>query len=180
MCITSTVQWHFIPDIVESERVHFLPGDGPRMTHGMFEQRSADIIMHRASEGWYLKHTSCSNMREISMDMMMMMRMMMVTVPSREKGLTLGAQSVCAVLGGLAVPLAHLASVSRRRRVASPTPLPLTLAAAHGPFAPLVPASVNCITGYVDKDMEEYVSCRPLTHSNLLFISGNDISTSQS
>lgn len=68
-------------------------------------------------------------------------------VPGREKGLTLGAQSICAVLSGLAVPFARLASVSRRRRVASPTALPLTLAAAYGPLAPLVPASVNCIMG---------------------------------
>ncbi len=69
---------------------------------------------------------------------------MMMMMPSREKGLTLGAQSICAVLSGLAVPFAHLASVSGRWGVAFPTPLPLALAAAHAPFAPFVPASINC------------------------------------
>lgn len=60
-----------------------------------------------------------------------------------EDGLTLGAQSLCAVLCGLAAPLAHLAVVSGRWRVAFPAPLPLTLAAAQGPFAPLVPGSID-------------------------------------
>lgn len=62
---------------------------------------------------------------------------------SREKGLTLGTQSICAVLSGLTVPFAHFASVSGYWGVAFPSSLPLTLTAAHCPLAPLIPASIN-------------------------------------
>lgn len=65
-------------------------------------------------------------------------------MPSGEEGLTLGAQSICAVFSGFAVAFAHLASMSGRWRVASPIALPLAVTVAHCPLAPLVPASVNC------------------------------------
>lgn len=87
--------------------------------------------------------------------------MMVMMMPSREKGLTLGTKSICAVLSGLAVPFAHLASVSGCWGVASATPLLLTLAAAHGPFTPLVPASVNCNTRTrtrVDREINRYTA----------------------
>ena len=74
------------------------------------------------------------------------MMTVMMLMWSRMTGLTLGTQSICAVLRGLAVPFAHPASVSGCRGVALATPLPLTLAAAHGPDGPLVPAAVNCNT----------------------------------
>lgn len=95
--------------------------------------------------------------------------MMMMMVPSREKGLTLGAQAICAVLRGLAVPFAHLASVSGRRGVAFPTPLPLALAAAYGPLAPFVPASVNCnmrIYTNMDKEMNGHAA-RVCAHNKM-------------
>lgn len=84
-------------------------------------------------------------------------------------GLTLGTQSICAVLGGLTVPFAHLASVSGCRGVALPTPLPLTLAAAHGPDGPLVPAAVDCnvrIDINVDEDNNRCCVCVSTTKTN--------------
>lgn len=144
-------------------------------------RKSADIIMHWASVSIHcvaffpnthllFKH-ACDDLSRYSEciydddddnDRKTTMMMMMMMVPSREKGLTLGTQSICAVLSGLAVPFAHLASVSGRWGVAFPIPLPLTLAAAYGPFAPLVPAPINCnVRTYanVDKEINRYTAC---------------------
>lgn len=68
----------------------------------------------------------------------------MMVIARREKGLTLGTQSICAVLCGLAVSFTRSALVSGGWGAAPPNSLPLTLAAAHGPLTPLIPASINC------------------------------------
>lgn len=119
---------------------------------------------------------------------------MMTAAASRGSSLTLGAQPVRAVLGGLAAAFAHLAAVLRRRRVAAATALPLALAAAHAPLAPLVPAAVNCNTQtHTHRAVTKVLICTPrtrtaeadrktraflgLTSSNLVFISGSDVWT---
>lgn len=127
-------------------------------------RKSADIIMHRASVSIHcvisffffsrahllLDHARdglpCYSERIYGDDNDRRMMTVMMLMWSRMTGLTLGTQSICAVLRGLAVPFAHPASVSGCRGVALATPLPLTLAAAHGPDGPLVPAAVNCNT----------------------------------
>ena len=59
-------------------------------------------------------------------------------------GLTLCAHATGAVLHGMTFALAHLAPVARGRGVTLPPSLPLTLSAAQGPLAPLLPAAVHC------------------------------------
>lgn len=145
-------------------------------------RKSADIIMHRASVSIHavifflhllLDHACddlpCYSGRIYGDDNDRKMMTVMMLMWSIMTGLTLGTQSICAVLGGLAVPFAHLASVSGCRGVALPTPLPLTLAAAHGPDGPLVPAAVDCnvrIYINVDEDNNRCCVCVSATKTN--------------
>lgn len=101
------------------------------------------LLSKHAGDSLPWVYTQCSD----GNDGEMMRAIMMMGTPSRgREGLTLGAQSICAVLRGLAVPFARLSSVSRCRGVAFAVALPLALAAAYGPLAPLVPASIDCNT----------------------------------
>lgn len=160
MCTTPAVQWHFIPNVKHRPRVNVCtPGDRFGLTYNMSSEQHAGgralTLSCRASvsnhtvrfySNLLVKHACDDVTVSVCDDDNDGKMMMTMTMPSGERGLTLGTESIRAVLGGLAVPFAHLASVSGCWRVASSTALALTLAAAHGPFAPLVPASINCST----------------------------------
>lgn len=171
----------------KSECLHFLPCDRFSMTNNMSSERlTGERALTSSCTGhpcqstlWFfffhllLDHACddlpCYSGRIYGDDNDRKMMTVMMLMWSIMTGLTLGTQSICAVLGGLAVPFAHLASVSGCRGVALPTPLPLTLAAAHGPDGPLVPAAVDCnvrIDINVDEDNNRCCVCVSATKTN--------------
>ena len=81
-------------------------------------------------------------------------------------GLTLCTHSSGAVFGGFAVAFAHLAPVPGRWSVTLSPPLPVTLATAPRPLAPLLPASVNCThTHTYTRSTAQQVRRRPILES---------------
>lgn len=167
--MSQTVQWHLIPNVRRHSRVNVCTSFSvtDSVWHPICQVSSTQEKERRhyhargncVNPQWdfFPTHISSSNMLvmrcHVAVSVYMwwwdddreMMRTPMMIMPNRErKGLTLGTQSICAVLSGLTVPFTHPASMSGCRGVAFPAPQLLALAAAHGPFAPLVPASINC------------------------------------